>query len=459
MPVDGVLNSAETQSLNGRLREALKISLPIMVSQFMLMAGGFISNLMLSRVDETSFAAGLLINSVQMSLVTVIFGVLYSLSPLIGRVIGEGRQLERVGQLFLAACSVALLVCVPTILLLYFARPILTALGQPAALIEACASYFHIYLWSVPAVGLISVCVQVLLGVLKQGVVLLYSVLSLLVSTLLSYLLIFGKFGFPALGLNGWAWAVSITAWLAALVLTGFILRHPGHRVYALTTLQRHSLRQSMGSIVRIGLPIAVQMGNEIFSFLVTTLMVGWLGVEALATQQVATRYLLMLVIPIIGLSQAVTVVTSKHFGAGRLGEVKLTGQAYVWMGALYSLIVLAAFALAPDAFVSVFIENRPENAAIYQTLAVLLVLIAIGQIFDAVRNILTGALRGLQDSKFPMQLSIVMIWVIGVPLAYLMGFTWNWGLVGITVAHDIVMAIGCAILWWHWKNKFKSTP
>lgn len=454
MSAESALNYATKPK--SHFQEALRISLPIMASQFVLMIGGFISNLMLSRVDAISFAAGLLINSVQLSLVMVVFGVLYALSALIARVMGEDKQPEQVGQMFLAGCILSLVICVPTIVLLYFVKPILLALGQPVSLVEACARYFHIYLWAVPAVGLISACVQLLLGIMKQGMVLLYSICSLLMSTTLSYLLIFGKLGLPELGIEGLAWAALITAWVAALSLGGFIVLRPAHRIYLLLAFQFSSLKENVGRIVKVGLPISVQMGNEIFSFFITTIMVGWIGIEALDVQQVAARYLFLLVIPIIGLSQAATVVASTYYGAGKLSEVKRAGQAYVGMGLIYSLIVLLAFAAFPDVFIQVFIENKPENSAIYRMLAIILVLIALGQVFDAARNIITGALRGLQDTKFPMQVSMIMIWPIGLPLAYIMGFTLDWGLIGITLAHDIVMVISCAVLYWRWKKHFR---
>jgi multidrug resistance protein, MATE family len=442
-------------SLPSSTREALKIAMPIMVSQFVVMIGGFVSNLLLSRVNATTFAAGLLINGVQMILTTVVFGMLFALSPLVGHVKGEGRDLERIGNLFSAALVVAMLLCVPIIVLLLFISPILMVLRQPPELVSACTDFFRIYIYSVPAIGIISVCVQLLLGILKQALVLLYSLCSLLLATLLGYLLIFGKLGLPMLGLKGLAWAQSITAWTAVLVLGGFVLSHGSHRAYGLLAMRARPVRHGVTRIVKIGLPISVQMGNEILSFFVTTVMVGWLGIAALNMQQVATRYLLLLVIPIVGLSQAATVVASRHFGGGRLGAVKQVGDAYTRLSMIYSLIVLVAFALVPSLFIRVFVADTPENAGIYHMLSIILVLIAVGQIFDAARNTLTGALRGLQDTKFPMIISTILIWPVGVPLAFVMGFALDWGLVGITIAHDVVMMAGAMILWKRWRSRF----
>jgi len=457
MSTDTPSDDTSTTTHKGHFQEALRLSLPLVISQFLIMVSGFISNLMLSRVSDTAFAAGLFINAIQLILVTVIFGLLSSTSPLIGKVIGQDKQPERVGQLFIAGCTVSLLLCIPTIATLIFIEPIMLILGQPESMAQQCSEYFRIYLWSVPAAGLISVFVQLLLGTFKQVVVFLYSIGNLLASTTLGYVLIFGKLGFPVMGLEGLAWAVSITSWSAALALGCFVLRHPDYRDKKLLSPTWPNLKQDSGSITRLGLPISIHVGNEMFSFLLVVIMVGWISIEALNMQQVATRYLLMLAIPIFGLSQAVTVAISKQFGANNLGEVRHTGHAYIRMGIIYSLVILVLFALIPEVFISVFIENTPENASVYQTLSIILVLVALGQVFDAVKNIITGALRGLHDTRFPMQLSFIIIWPIGVPLAYLMGFTFNWGLIGITIAHDVAIALACIFLYWRWVNKFKD--
>lgn len=455
MPTDRPSNSSEMPP-KGHFQEALKLSLPLVISQFLIMASGFISNLMLSHVSATAFAAGLFINAIQLILVTVIFGLLSSLSPLIGKVIGQEKRPEHVGQLFIAGCTVSLLLSIPTMATLFFIDPIMLALGQPESLAQQCSEYFKIYLWSVPAAGFISVFVQFLLGTFKQIVVFLYSIGNLLISSIAGYILIFGKLGFPTLGLEGLAWAVSITSWSAALTLGVFILRHPDYQDKKLLNLKWKNLKQDIRSITKLGLPISIHIGNEMFSFLFIIIMVGWISIEALNMQQVVTRYLLMLAIPIFGLSQAVTVAISRQFGANKLNEVKHTGQAYIRMGIIYSTVILLMFALIPNVFISVFIENSPENASIYHTLSIILVLTAIGQIFDAVKNIVTGALRGLHDSRFPMQLSFIIIWPVGVPLAYVMGFTFNWGLIGITIAHDMVIALTCIFLYWRWINKYR---
>lgn len=412
---------------------------------------------MLSRVSETAFAAGLFINVIQLILITVIFGLLSSLSPLIGKVIGQDKQPEHVGQLFVAGCLISLLLCIPTMAILYFIEPIMLSLGQPANLAHQCAQFFHVYMWSIPAAGLITVFIQLLLGTFKQIVVFFYSIGNLLISSILGYTLIFGKFGFPVLGLEGLAWAVSISSWSAALVLGFFILRNPDYQDKKMLSFQKQNLKKDVYKIIKIGLPISIHVGNEMFSFLFMIVMVGWISIEALAMQQVVTRYLLMLAIPIFGLSQAITVVISKQFGANRLSEIKQTCHAYISMGVIYSLVILFMFAFIPNIFISVFIENSSKNAHIYQTLSIVLILMAIGQIFDAIKNITIGALRGLHDTRFPMQLSVITIWPIGVPLAYVMGFTLNWGLIGITIAHVTVIALCSVILYFRWINKFKN--
>ena len=440
-----------------RLREVLKLSIPIMLTQFMITIGGFLNNLMLSRVDAPSFAAGLMVNAIQLALVTVVLGILYSMSALIGKIVGEGRNEERIGALFAGGCAVALAIALPSMLLLSQTKPLLLAAGQPEALAELSRAYFEVYVWAIPAVALMSVYIQLLLGTQRQGAVFLYSVASILVSTLLGYWFVFGGLGLPALGIAGLGWAALATSWAAFAWLTWFILTREDNRRYRILAASVSRIREAARDIVRVGFPISVQMGNEIFSFLVTTIMVGWLGLEALAAQQVATRYLMLLVIPIIGLSQAATITVSRQFGAGNLSEMRRYGSFALALGLAYSGLVLLAFLLSPGPLIGLFLEDPASAGEAWSLLPLLLVLIGIGQLFDGARNIATGALRGLQDTQYPMRVSLVMIWVVGVPLAWWMGFGLGWGLIGITVAHDIVMMVGCALILQRWRQRVRS--
>lgn len=435
-----------------RMWEVLKLSMPIMLSQFILTIGGFLNNLMLSRVDSASFAAGLLINSIQLALVTVVLGVLYSMSALIGKVAGEGRDVDRIGALFRGGCVVALVIALPSMLLLSQVKPLLLTAGQPKALAELCGIYFNIYLWTIPAAALMSVCIQLLLGTLRQGVVFLYSIASVLVSIILGYWFIFGGLGLPPQGIAGLGWAALGTSWTAFAWMSWFILSRKDTSCYRLLATSTYSVREAARDIVRVGFPISVQMGNEIFSFLVTTIMVGWLGLAALTAQQVATRYLLLLVIPIIGLSQATTISVSRQFGAGDTNEVRRYGSLALALGLGYSSLVLLAFLAIPGPLIGLFLNTPSEAGNACSQLPLLLVLIGIGQLFDSVRNIATGALRGLQDTQFPMLVSLVVLWPVGVPLAWWMGFDLGYGLIGITIAHDIVMLIGCALILRRWR-------
>lgn len=450
-------NGTVATATQERLREALKISFPIIVSQLLLTLSGFLTSIMLSSVDSATFAAGLLIAAINMAIITVVFGLLFSTSALIGKVIGEGTRPERVGQLFAAACITALLIAVPVSILLYNVKPLLLLAGQAEAVADLCQTYFRIHVWGMPAVALVSAYMQFLLGTFQQGYVLLNSLCTLLVVTLLSYLLIFGGLGLPPLGIAGLAWASVATSLLSCIALSAFIVMRRKNNVYELLRADPGSLRPAARSIVKLGFPISVQMGNEIGSFLVTTIMVGWISIAALEMQQVTTRYLMLLVIPLAGLSQAATIAVSRQFGARHFGEVGRTGRFYVGLGLVYAFGVLMLFLIAPRPLIGVFLTYTPEAEQTFRALSLLLLVVAIGQIFDAVRNIATGALRGLLDSQYPMQISIVLIWFVGIPLAYFIGFTQGYGLVGIAAAHSFVMALGAAALVVRFRGKVQE--
>ncbi len=438
-----------------KFRNILAVVIPTSLAHLVATMGGFINAFMLSYVNEIAFAAGILIASFQLAIVTVSFALLFSLSAIISRIVGENTQLDRVGSVFGAGCVVSLAISVPIMVVLFYVKPILLAFGQEEELAVICESYFRLFVWSIPASALLGVCTQFMLGVFRQNVVFVFSLSSLIFTTALSYILIFGKLGTPSMGIEGLAWASMVASWLGLSLLLMYIFGSRDYKIYRLTKLKLSTLKKSLSETFKLGLPISIQMGNELFSFMVTTIMVGWIGVVALEAQQVITRYMMLIVIPLFGIAQAGTVLVGRHYGSGNQDLVRSYGVLCIWLGVIYALFMLLIFAVIPQPLIAVFIHGESQDLS--NLLPILLVLVAIGQIFDAVRNITTGALRGMQETKYPMLVSIVVIWPVGVPLAYVMGFTLGWGLIGITVAHNISMVISSAILLYYWKQKMTA--
>jgi multidrug resistance protein, MATE family len=442
----------EQPKIGVMLRDITSLALPVTLAQAFQTLGGFINSLMLARVNASAFAAGMLTTSIQLAIVTVSISVLFALSASFSQILGEDTQPERVGRLFSGGVVLALLIAGANMLLLWNVRPIFQLFEQPEVLTELCERYFRIFLWSVPASALLALYSQLLMGTFKQKVVVFSTIFSLVMGAGCSYVLIFGKLGFPALGIEGLAWGSLIASVSGFFGLTIYILTRREYRVYRLLRFELREVRRAVGQIANVGLPISVQMGNELLAFLVTTIMVGWLGVEALAAKQVMTRYLMLLILPIFGLSQATAVLIGRQFGARDLLNTRSYAGICMMLGVAYSLIVLAVFCVAPEPFIGIFLP-RSTSVELNDIIARLLVIMAIGQVFDAIRNVAIGALRGLQITKPPMLVGVLSLWIVATPLSYLMGFTWNLGLVGMAWAHTLALGLGAALLLVEWSR------
>ncbi len=442
----------DNATLGERLGHIAKVALPIVIANFLMTIGSFISALMLSQVSEEVFAAGAVIASIQLVLVTVTFIMFTALSAVVSQIVGENKALHRVGNILCSGASLGLLLSIPIIIICLFVGPILSFLGQDPAVVAINEQFFGIFFWSIPATALMIISQQFLLGIFRGNVVLFVSIFSLISLVFVSYVLIFGKFSFPVMGVEGLAWANVIVTWGSLTGILVHIYLGKSYREFKPLALGINEVFSSMKRILNIGSPISFQMGNELLSFFVTTVMVGWIGVQALEAKQVAARYMLLSIIPLFGLSQAATVLVGRYYGERLPLMIKSYGWTLITIGVIYSSIILLLFSFLPEHLIGVFGYDPVNNKKIFDTTAMVLIIVAIGQIFDSIRNVVTGALKGLQDTKFPMLVSFLVIWPIGIPLAYVMGFPLEFGLVGIIIAHDISMAISSVVLIFRWR-------
>jgi MATE family multidrug resistance protein len=424
----------------------------VMLAQALPAIGAFINALMLARVSGHVFAASMITSSVQLTIMTVSTALLFALGAMFSRVLGDGMDPTRIGRIFSAGLVIGLLIALANMLLFWNMGRVLHLLRQPESLVVLCDAFFRVALWSVPASACLAVYNQFLLGTFNQRAALAFSVFSLAFNASCNYVLIFGKLGLPALGLQGLAWSSVVSSGATFLVLTLYITQNPKHREYCLVQFGLAGLRRSLGLILKIGVPICIQVGNELFAFFATTIMVGWMGAESLEAKQVTTRYLMLLVIPIFGISQASTVLVGRQFGAQDLHLAKSYANVCVALGLAYTLLTLLTFAVMPQPFIRIFLGDTTRGELMH-LIAQLLVIAALGQVFDSVRNVITGALRGLQVTKAPMLVGLVSVWLFAVPLSYVMGFTWKMGLPGMAWAHTIAMAASATVLYLHWNH------
>lgn len=438
-------------------KELFSLSMPMAMTQLITVASGFLCMAMLSGLGKDVLAASALIFSARISIIIIGSSILFSLSILIGHAYGK-REYKRIGNFVQQGWVLGFLLSIPIMFVFWNIHVPLLYFGQAKNLVDIVQQFFHANIWNVLPF-LLAICNQQLCyATQKQKIDLIANMIGVIVLLISSYVLIFGHLGFPRLGVKGLGYALDLQGWSYFLFTSSVIYFSRFFKHFDLFTFRIHQSWDDLIHLFKIGWPICIQIGGEMLSFLVTAAMVGWLGVNALAAYQVVTQYLFVIVVPLFSLAQASGILVGQAFGEKNYHKINRIGHAGVLFSFTLSFIVALIFLIAPKLLASFYLNiHTPENIDILHIIVVLFAVVALQQIFDGIRNVLTGSLRGLFDTQFPMYIGLIVIWVIGIPLGYLLAFHYSLGVTGIVIGSSVGMCLGMIILFYRWNKLTKQ--
>jgi MATE family multidrug resistance protein len=240
------------------------------------------------------------------------------------------------------------------------------------------------------------------------------------------YLLIFGHFGLPRMEVEGAAVATVFASLSGAIIFLALFLRRRFHEKFGTRTLLAFSAER-MARMIRVGLPIGVQYFLDIGSFLVFSAYIGRMGDGPLAANHIVIRILSFSFMPCYGISIAATSLVGQYIGAKDYPSSETSGYSAIRIGVAYTALVAAAFLLFPQGLARIF-STDPEVVDYTRRI---LVLAALFQVFDGVQMIVSGALRGAGDTRWPMLIAVLYAWALFIPLAWVFGDLLEGGVVG----------------------------
>lgn len=423
---------APATGLGGQARALLGLAVPLIGSNLAGFAVHMTDVVLMGWYDVTSLAGMVLASSLWVIIMLMGSGFATAVMPLAATAAEEGdvREVRRVTRMGLWLSLAYAAVALPV--LLHSGR-IFAAMGQEPEVAELAGRYLGIAGWMVVPT-LIGMVIRSFLSALERTSVLLWATLgAALLNALWGYALIFGHWGFPEMGIEGAAWAALATQTLSALLLLGHALwRLPQYEL--LRRFWRPDTA-ALGRVFRLGWPIGGQLLAEVGLFAGSAIMVGWLGEVPLAAHGMAMQLVSATFMIHLGLSQAVTVRTGQFLGRGDREGMRQGAIAAILISATIALLTTAAFLLAPEAFLSLFVDPAdPARPAVMAVGTTLLVLASLSQLFDGAQVLALGLLRGIQDTTVPMILAALSYWCVGIPVAYVLGFVAGWEQVGVWV-------------------------
>jgi multidrug resistance protein, MATE family len=408
-------------TLSRHAAETARLAAPLAISQLSQMAMGVTDTILLGSLGADALAAGGLGAGIFFVVVTLLQGVLTSVSVTVANARGAQAD-DRVPHIYWTGLVLSALLAVPAFVLLSFSQPILLAFGEPAALARDVGAYTGVLRWaslgSLIGIGMMRAFLPAI-GAAKR--LLWISIASVGVNAVLNYGLIHGAYGLPRLGLLGSAAATSITVWATALALV--ILLHGRRRYRHFVSAARPNM-PLMGELFGIGWPVAITYGVESMLFLGTGLAIGLLGETQLAAHQIALNVASVSFMVPLAIGQAANVRVGYWLGAGQPVAARHAGFVALGLGIAFMSLSGLVLIVAPRAIVGLYLRlDDPSNAPTAAIAASLLGVAAVFQIVDGMQTIGSGCLRGLKDTRIPMLAAAFGYWGVGFPTGYVLAF------------------------------------
>lgn len=405
------------------LRSLLGLAAPIMIAQLANTAMGFVDTVMAGRVSPRDLAAVALGNSIWVPLFLLMTGILLATTPKVAQRFGGGLHGE-IGPLVRQALWLALLIGCGAGLLLWHAESVLHWMAVDPQLIEPSMGYLRAVACGFPAVALYHVlrCYSDGLGHTRPSMML--GLVGLLLNIPLNYIFIYGKLGLPAMGGVGCGWA------------TGLVVRRPGHPPeHAQQHGPHHQANQlfqrfdwpnwaMLKRLLSVGVPIGVAVFAEASIFSVIALLIGGLGASVVAGHQIALNFSSMVFMIPYALGMAVTVRVGQALGRGEPRAARFAAGVGMAVALAYACLSASAMLLTREHIARLY---TPDSTVIAIATG-LIIYSALFQFSDAIQVTAAGALRGYQDTRVTMLLTLFAYWGIGLPVGYCLGLTDLWG-------------------------------
>jgi MATE family multidrug resistance protein len=263
-----------------------------------------------------------------------------------------------------------------------------------------------------------------------------------------NWVLIYGKLGFPTLGVNGSAISTCVSRVGMAVALLGFAWRYERSRGHPLFAHWAGPEVKRLRQLVKIGAPAAGQILLEVGAWNLSTFAAGYLTPVALATHTIALNYASISYMVPLGMSAAAAVSVGHAIGAGDPARARRAGWIALAMGSGFMMCAGVLFLVAPAPLIKLY----TNDARVLALGPSLLWIAAAFQIFDGIQTVSTGALRGLGETRVPMVANLVGYWVMGLPLGFILCFVLKWGVYGmwIGLTLSLVVIASTLLLRWH---------
>jgi MATE family multidrug resistance protein len=430
------------------LRAMVALAIPVVLSELGWMAQGVVDTIMVGRLGPAAIGAVALGNAVCYTPSLFGIGLMLGLDTLVAQAYGRNDHDEC--HRWLAQGVYLASMAAPVIMLLIgLASFGFTRFGIMPQVAGPAGGYLRVMNWGTPPLILYGCTRRYLQGVGQVRVITVTYVLANLVNWFGNWVLIYGKLGFPALGVNGSALSTVASRVLMAVALMGFAWRYERRRGHSLFRRWAGPQTARLRRLVRLGAPAAGQIVLEVGAWNLTTFSAGYLTPVALATHQIVLNYAAVTYMVPLGISAAAAVSVGHAVGARDAARARRAGWLALALGTSFMLLAAVVLLTVPRPLIELYTHD-PQVLAVGSSL---LIVVAAFEVFDGIQTISTGALRGLGETRVPMLANLVGYWVLGLPLGLFLCFALHWGIFGLWIGLTLALIVIATALLDRWRR------
>ncbi|WP_027880074.1 MULTISPECIES: MATE family efflux transporter [Mesoflavibacter] len=415
-----------------------QLAAPVMLGMLGHTFVSFIDNIMVGQLGTAQLAAVSLGNSFMFIAMSLGIGFSTAITPLVAEADGandfaKGKSAFKHGLFLCTVLGVLLF------LLVFFAKPLMYLMKQPVEVVELAIPYLDLVAFSLIPLVVFQAFKQFSDGLSLTKYPMYATIVANVVNVGFNYVLIFGKFGFPEMGIVGAAYGTLISRFVMVAHIW-WLLKGREKSKHFVTNIKILVLDKAMiNKLIGLGAPSAMQMFFEVAIFTAAIWLSGLLGKNPQAANQIALNLSSMTFMVAMGLSVASMIRVGNQKGLQKYFELRRIAFSLFLLGFIFAVVFGILFLIFNEALPKLYVDfddviNFKDNTEVVTIASQLLIASAIFQISDSLQVIVLGALRGLQDVKIPTLITFIAYWLIGFPISWILGKEDAYGSFGIWI-------------------------
>ncbi len=404
----------------------IKLATPVILGMLGHTLVAFVDNIMVGQLGTAELAAVSLGNSFMFIAMSLGIGFSTAITPLVAEADSEGNFVAGKSS-FKHGLFLCTVLGIALFLMVFLAKPLMYLMNQPPEVVDLAMPYLNLVAISLIPLIIFQAFKQCSDGLSITRYPMYATIIANVVNVILNYLFIFGKFGFPEMGVVGAAIGTLASRFIMLGYLWFLMSQHYKSRAYVLQIKLFKLSKRMLKKLLNLGFPSALQMFFEVAIFTAAIWLSGILGKNPQAANQIALNLSSMTFMVAMGFSVAATIRTSNQKGLRRFRELRRIAFSIFLLTTICASFFAIGFMLFNGDLPKMYLDysDQIKFADNFQVLTIaskLLLIVAVFQISDAVQVVVLGALRGMQDVKIPTLITFIAYWMIGFPISYYLG-------------------------------------